>query len=86
MSFRYIKNPLHKQRNSETKLKRRIHLVQHVYKNISLRYRSNKSIECHQPVNFVRMIFRYLETGFFLSKTIHRQRNDDLNIFRIIDL
>ena len=85
MSFRYIENLLHKQRNSKTKLKRRIYLVQYVYKNISLKYRSSKSIECHQPVNFIQKIFSYLENGF-LSKTIHRQHNDDLNIFSIIDL
>ena len=76
MSFRNIENPLHKQHKSKAKLKCLIYLVEFLYKNISC-----------QLVNFVRMIFRYLENVFFfLCKTFHRQDKDFLNIFSISDL
>ena len=45
MSLRYLENPLHKQHHSKIKLKRPIYLVQFDDKNISLRYRSNKSLK-----------------------------------------
>ena len=71
MSFRYLKNLLHKQHNSKTKLKRLTYLVQFVFKNISLRYRSNKSWRCHRLVDFVcilKMLF-YARRFIYKIKT-----------------